>query len=66
MPIHLFLFVLVADFPSSVLEISEDEVTEWVSPKDLGIGKTININGRKFLMYAFLYCSLLSCTLCMQ
>ena len=40
----------LASFPSAVLEISEDEVSEWFSPKDFGIGKTITIMGRKFLM----------------
>ena len=32
------------------MEVSEDEVKEWLSPKDLGIGQTINILGRKFLL----------------
>ena len=44
------VFLYVATFPSCVFEVSEDEVSEWLSPKDLGIGKTININERKFLM----------------
>ena len=39
-----------ANFPAGVMEVSEDEVEEWLSPKDLGIGKTINIMGRKFLL----------------
>ena len=43
-------FLSLANFPSSVLEVSEDEVSEWLNPSCLGIGKTININGRKFLM----------------
>lgn len=42
---------LPSTFPSCVFEVSEDEVSEWLSPKDLGIGKTININERKFLIY---------------
>jgi hypothetical protein len=39
------------NFPSSVLELSEDEVNEWISPQHLGIGRTIHINGRKFFIY---------------
>ena len=39
-----------ASFPSSVMEYTEDEVKEWLSPKDFGIGKTINILGRKFIV----------------
>lgn len=45
------LFHTTANFPSAVLEISEDEVSEWFSPKDFAIGSTINIMGRKFLVY---------------
>ena len=40
----------LANFPSAVMEASENEVKEWFSPKDFGIAKTINIMGRKFLM----------------
>lgn len=40
----------VASFPAGVMEVSEHEVKEWLSPKDLGIGKTINMMGRKFLL----------------
>ena len=32
------------------MEVSENEVKEWLSPIDLGIGKTINIMGRRFLL----------------
>lgn len=39
-----------ANFPSAVLEVSEDEVKEWLSPKHLMIGKTVNIMGRRLLM----------------
>lgn len=42
---------LPSSFPVGVMEVSEHEVKEWLSPKDLGIGKTINIMGRKFLLY---------------
>ena len=39
-----------ANFPSAVLEVSESEVKEWLSPKHLMIGRTVNIMGRRFLM----------------
>ena len=32
------------------MEASEHEVKEWFSPKDFGIGTTINIMGRKVLL----------------
>ncbi|NXA10340.1 EFHC1 protein, partial [Sapayoa aenigma] len=38
-------------FPSCVLEISNEEVLEWYSPKDFAIGKTITLLGRTFLIY---------------
>uniref|UniRef100_A0A8C3U5H7 EF-hand domain containing 1 n=1 Tax=Catharus ustulatus TaxID=91951 RepID=A0A8C3U5H7_CATUS len=39
------------NFPSCVLEITDHEVQEWYSPKDFGIGKTITLLGRTFLIY---------------
>ncbi|XP_018117414.1 EF-hand domain (C-terminal) containing 1 L homeolog isoform X1 [Xenopus laevis] len=38
-------------FPVSVLEISDQEVKEWFSPKDFSVGKHVNILGRKFFIY---------------
>ncbi|XP_063296885.1 EF-hand domain-containing protein 1 [Pelobates fuscus] len=38
-------------FPQSVLEISNQEVTEWYSPKDFVVGDYITILGRKFLLH---------------
>ncbi|NWI95320.1 EFHC1 protein, partial [Pitta sordida] len=38
-------------FPSCVLEISNEEVLEWYSPKDFAIGKPITLLGRTFLIY---------------
>ncbi|NXG11865.1 EFHC1 protein, partial [Sakesphorus luctuosus] len=38
-------------FPSCVLEITNEEVLEWYSPKDFAIGKTITLLGRTFLIY---------------
>ncbi|NWV31567.1 EFHC1 protein, partial [Grantiella picta] len=39
------------NFPSCVLEITDHEVQEWYSPKDFGIGKSITLLGRTFLIY---------------
>ncbi|XP_053564897.1 EF-hand domain-containing protein 1 isoform X2 [Bombina bombina] len=38
-------------FPGCILEISDQEVTNWYSPRDFAVGKTITILGRKFLIY---------------
>ncbi|XP_027594162.1 EF-hand domain-containing protein 1 [Pipra filicauda] len=38
-------------FPSCVLEITNEEVLEWYSPRDFAIGKTITLLGRTFLIY---------------
>ncbi|KAM4771458.1 EF-hand domain-containing protein 1 [Rhinophrynus dorsalis] len=38
-------------FPNCVLEISDQEVTEWFSPSDFAVGKHITILGRKFFLY---------------
>ena len=46
----LFIHTPIASFPSCVMEFSSDEVKEWLSPKDFGIGKTVNVMGRKFLV----------------
>ncbi|KAI8429918.1 hypothetical protein MSG28_000389 [Choristoneura fumiferana] len=37
-------------FPSVVLETSEDEVTEYYSPKDLIVGTTVFVLSRRFLI----------------
>lgn len=37
-------------FPTSTMEISDNEVTEFYSPSDLRIGETIFVYGRKFLL----------------
>uniref|UniRef100_A0A665X2G0 EF-hand domain (C-terminal) containing 1 n=1 Tax=Echeneis naucrates TaxID=173247 RepID=A0A665X2G0_ECHNA len=38
-------------FPSCVLEVSKHEVEEYYSPKDFQLGQTMNILGRRFLLY---------------
>ncbi|KOB79135.1 putative EF-hand domain-containing protein, partial [Operophtera brumata] len=37
-------------FPSTVLETTEEEVTEYYAPKDLIVGQTIFVLGRRFLL----------------
>ncbi|XP_037300618.1 EF-hand domain-containing protein 1 [Manduca sexta] len=37
-------------FPSTVLEVTEDEVTEYYSPRDLIVGETVFVFGRRFLL----------------
>ncbi|RZC42766.1 EF-hand domain-containing protein 1-like, partial [Asbolus verrucosus] len=39
------------NFPSIYLESSDEEVTEYYQPKDLRVGETIFILGRKMLLY---------------
>ncbi|NWV07111.1 EFHC1 protein, partial [Ptilonorhynchus violaceus] len=39
------------NFPSCVLEITDQEVEEWYSPKDFAIGKSLTFLGRTFLIY---------------
>ncbi|KAF3702928.1 EF-hand domain-containing protein 1 Myoclonin-1 [Channa argus] len=38
-------------FPSCVLEVSENEVDEYYSPKDFQVGHTVTLLGRHFLLY---------------
>ncbi|KAM4600619.1 EF-hand domain-containing protein 1 [Polymixia lowei] len=38
-------------FPSSVLEISPQEVHEYYSPKDFRVGETVTLMGRRFLLH---------------
>jgi len=39
------------NFPLGAMDISDEEVKEYFSPVDLGIGKNIIIYGRRFLIY---------------
>ncbi|XP_068629097.1 EF-hand domain-containing protein 1-like [Battus philenor] len=38
-------------FPSIVMETTEEEVTEYYSPRDLIVGETIFVLGRRFLIF---------------
>ncbi|KAM5164320.1 EF-hand domain-containing protein 1 [Mantella aurantiaca] len=38
-------------FPKCVLEMSDQEVTEWYSPRDFLVGSHVTILGRKFFLY---------------
>ncbi|XP_032516120.2 EF-hand domain-containing protein 1-like [Danaus plexippus] len=38
-------------FPSIALEITDEEVTEYYSPRDLIVGETIFVLGRRFLIF---------------
>lgn len=42
---------LEPDFPLGAMEITDEEVKEYFSPVDFGVGKNINIYGRRFLLY---------------
>jgi hypothetical protein len=39
------------DFPSSILEPSDAEVKDYITPADFAIGKEVNVLGRVFLVY---------------
>lgn len=38
-------------FPMAVMELTEHEVKDWFVPADFRVGKTLFINGRKFLIF---------------
>lgn len=40
-----------SNFPSAVMEISEHEITDWLSEKDLKVGETVVIMDRPFFLY---------------
>ncbi|EDV19218.1 EF-hand domain-containing protein 1 [Trichoplax sp. H2] len=40
-----------SSFPTSVLELSSQELKDYIVPSDLRIGRTLNILGRRFLLY---------------
>lgn len=39
------------NFPQCVLEISDQEVSEWYTAKDFLVGKSLTILGRTFFIY---------------
>lgn len=42
---------LPIEFPTSVLEVSSEEVDEYVNPADFAIGKSVHIFGRDYFVY---------------
>lgn len=40
-----------SSFPAAVMEHSANEIKEYFTPKDFKIGQTVNIYGRRFLIY---------------
>lgn len=40
-----------SSFPMVVMELSDHEVKQWFGPADFAIGRTLFINGRRFLIY---------------
>lgn len=40
-----------SSFPAVVMELSDNEIKEYYTPKDFKLGATVPIYGRKFLIY---------------
>ena len=40
-----------SSFPAVVMELSDNEIKEYYTPKDFKLGTTVPIYGRKFLIY---------------
>ncbi|KAL5013732.1 hypothetical protein ScPMuIL_008002 [Solemya velum] len=40
-----------SSFPAVVMELSDQEIKEYFTPKDFMIGKTVTVYGRRFLVY---------------
>ncbi|XP_046865042.1 EF-hand domain-containing protein 1-like [Xenia sp. Carnegie-2017] len=40
-----------SSFPRAVLEITENEISDWFRPSDLMVGRTVTMLGRRFLLY---------------
>lgn len=47
----LSFFFLQENFPTCVLEISDQEVLEWFTAKDFAVGKPTTLLGRTFFIY---------------
>ena len=45
------LSLFAAEFPTIVLELKEEELTDVLGPADFAIGQTVHIFGRPFLLY---------------
>ncbi|XP_059155901.1 EF-hand domain-containing protein 1-like isoform X2 [Physella acuta] len=44
-------FNVPPSFPAAVMELSDQEIKEYLTPKDFQLGKTLQIYGRRFLLY---------------
>ena len=44
-------FFLAASFRAVVMELSSHEIKDWYRPEDFGVGKTVFIYNRPFLIY---------------
>lgn len=44
-------FNVPSSFPGVVMELSDQEINEYFTPKDFAIGKCLTIYGRRFLVY---------------
>ena len=40
-----------ASFPRAVLELTENEISDWFRPSDFMVGRTVTMLGRRFLLY---------------
>lgn len=47
----IFCFLFTASFRAVVMELSNHEIKNWYNPPDFGIGKTVFIYNRPFLIY---------------
>ena len=50
-PFVLIFFSFIASFPAIALELSNEEIKEWITPADLKIGNTVVLYNRRFLLY---------------
>lgn len=47
----MYSCLFVENFPSTVMEVSKQEVDEYYSPKDFQVGQRMKLLGRNFLLY---------------
>ena len=50
-PLIKLIYLCLGTFPHVFLELTDTEITDYIKPSDLMIGKTINIYGRNFRIY---------------